>query len=116
LAPGNVLDGHAVLGAFHSSRLVEEVANDSPQRDEKPAPLWLLVIARRRFQTGGAFTANPAVRHDLHLHAQGTARASDTDALENESHKVLNPVQKRLNFQLGGWFFFHTRFNPESVK
>src|SRR3990172_8945018 len=54
---------------------------------------------------------------DLDLDSQRTARATQPDALVNESHKTLNLVQHRLNFQLSGWcFVFHTRFNPESVK
>jgi len=27
------------------------------------------------------------------------------DAVVNESHKTLYPVQERLNFQLSGWLF-----------
>ena len=35
----------------------------------------------------------------------------------NESHKMLCPVQERLNFQLRGWLFvFHTRFKPGSAN
>jgi len=53
---------------------------------------------------------------NLHLDSQRPARAPQLDALVNESNKMLNPVQERLNFQLSGWWFFHTRFNSESVK
>jgi transcriptional regulator with XRE-family HTH domain len=35
----------------------------------------------------------------------------------NESHKMLYPVQERLNFQLSGWRFdIHTRFKHGSVN
>ena len=53
---------------------------------------------------------------DLHLAPQRTARAPQADAVVNESHKMLYLVQKGLNLELSGWLFFHTRFNPESVK
>jgi hypothetical protein len=54
---------------------------------------------------------------DLHLDPQRTARAAQADAVVNESHKMLYPVQERLNLQLSGWLLvFHTRFKPESVN
>ena len=35
----------------------------------------------------------------------------------NKSHKMLYPVQERLNLHLSGWLFaFHTTFNHESVS
>src|SRR5438477_9397645 len=54
-APRDVLDSDSMLRAFHSSRLVEEMDDDSPKRHEQPSTLRQLVIARGRLQTGGAF-------------------------------------------------------------
>src|SRR5690348_6570700 len=117
LAPGNMLDPHTVLRAFHPPRPVEVVGHDSPHRHKEPAPLFQLVIARTRLLTGGTFASNSPVWLDLHLHAQRTPGAPQADALVNKSRKMLYPVQERLNFQLSGWLFvFHTRFKPESVN
>jgi hypothetical protein len=100
-----------MLPTFHSARSVEKVAHNSPQRDEQPVPLFQLIVARRGLQTGGAFASTPSVGVDLDLDSPRTARASQPDARVNESNKALNQVQESLNFQLSGWFFFHTRFS-----
>jgi hypothetical protein len=118
LTPGYVLDAQPVLRTFHAPGRVEEVDDNAPQRHEQPASLGQLVIARTRLQAPGALAPDPRVRRKLHRDPQRTARAQQPDALVNESHKMLNSIQDRLNLQLSGWPFvlYHTRFKPESVK
>ena len=118
LAPGNMLNAHAVNGAFHPPRRVEKQHPNPPQRRERPVPLRQQVIARTNLQALSTFAPNPLVRFNPHLDPLRTPRAPQTNAAVNESNKALNSVQKRLNFQLSGWLvvFYHTRFYPESVN
>ena len=102
-----VIDRARFQNRFHRAKHVHD---DPPQRHEEPRALRQLVIAWRRLQASGAFAANPSVRLDVRFDPQRSPRSAQADARINESNEALNPVQDRLNLQLSGWCFFHTRF------
>src|SRR5206468_788286 len=82
----------------------EETGFDAPQRHEQPAPLRQSVIARSRFATFRALAADALMRLNAHVDLQtSSGRTTKLDLLVDETRKMLNPIQNRLNFQLHGW-------------
>lgn len=107
--PGHILDHHAMRFAVHPARRVEKVNHDAPEWHEQPAAFIHHIVSRARFQALRTFPRHPLIRSDLHLDPWVARSLSQSNALVNESNKMLNQVQQRLNFQLSGWcfLFFH---------
>src|ERR1035438_3608058 len=106
LTPGDMLHHHPVLGTFYPARRIEEPSDDSPQRYKQPPPLGQMVITGGGLEALRAFARYALVRRQGNLKTQLIAWAAQPDVLINEAREMLNPVQKRLNFQLHGWSFW----------
>jgi len=118
LAPGDVLDGNAVLGAFDSTRGVVESRRDVPQGREEPGPCGQAIIPRRAFQADGALAVDGGMGFQMDVNLQGATVLPEPDLPVNETDKVLNPIQNGLNLELNswspGWLFFTNRCETTS--
>ena len=104
LAPGKVFHHHSMRRTFHSPRLIQKVGLDAPQWHEQPGPLGQPVIARSGLATLRALAAEALMRLQADLNTtEPTSGATQPDVLVYKACKMLNPVQKRLNFQLHRW-------------
>ena len=100
VAPGNVLDADAVLGALNATRGVVEVGGDVPQERKEPGPFGQVIIARRRFQALGTFAIHGGMGLQMNVNVQVGTVFPEPDIPVNEARKMLKPVQNRLNVKL----------------
>ena len=71
--------------------------------DELPPSLRQSIISGTAGQTQVAFAVAVGMRLQPDLDAMGMTFATEPDLLVNEPHKMLYPVQNRLNFELNSW-------------
>ena len=103
VAPGNVLDDHAVLGTMDPPGRVTEVGGDAPKGHKQPAPLVQAVVGGRGLLAARTAAADTGMGFYADLDGIGLLLlAKQAHLAENETDEVLHEIQNSLNLQLNG--------------